>query len=315
MTFMVIGESLLDDVQRGSIHTTHPGGSPLNVAVGLARLERNVTLVTRIGDDDPGADIADYLAESGVRLYPGSIDEHPTSIAYAQLNELGNASYTFDVRSDYPLPHCDGISPKPRLVHIGSLGAHLEPGATALRSWLECLGGHSTVSYDPNVRLSMMGPQEKLLAEVDELMPFIDVVKASVDDMEAMLGPTTPEKSARFFLDRGAQLVVITMGAGGLNLVTPMVDVHVPAVNVGVVDTVGAGDSLMSSLIDGLARMSVLGGEDGEALQSISRQGLASLGAYAAAAAGITVARPGSNSPTREELAKATDLYSPDSVY
>ncbi|WP_216398187.1 PfkB family carbohydrate kinase [Arcanobacterium phocae] len=315
MSFMVIGESLLDDVQRDHTHTTHPGGSPLNVALGLARLERSVTLVTRIGNDDAGTDIAHFLTAAGVKLYPGSIDNRPTSVAHAQLDEFGNASYTFDLLSDYPMPRCDTDVTKPRLVHIGSIGAHQEPGATTLRKWLECLDGHSTVSYDPNVRMALMGPREKLVAEVDELMPYIDVVKASIEDMKEILGPTTPEQSAKFFLERGAQLVVITRGAEGLNLATPEADIHAPAVNVGVVDTVGAGDALMAALIDGLARMSVLGDEDGEALRSISRQGLASLGAYAAAAAGITVGQPGSHLPSREELAKSTELYSPDNGF
>lgn len=107
-SFMVIGESLLDEVQRGNVRTTHPGGAPLNVAAGLARLERDVTLVTRIGGDDDGETIINFLADSGVRLYPGSIDSHPTSIAHAQLDVHGNASYTFDLRSDFPQPPAGG---------------------------------------------------------------------------------------------------------------------------------------------------------------------------------------------------------------
>lgn len=101
-SFVVIGESLLDEVQRGTLRTIHPGGAPLNVAVGLARLERDVTLITRIGQDDDGETIIRFLTDSAVRLYPGSIDHHPTSTAHAQLDPHGNASYTFDVRSDFP---------------------------------------------------------------------------------------------------------------------------------------------------------------------------------------------------------------------
>lgn len=156
MSFVVIGESLIDDVEREHTRTTHPGGSPLNVAVGLARLDREVTLVTRIGDDDAGTLISDFLHESGVNLYPGSVDSHPTSTAYAQLDQHGNATYTFDLLSNYPPPAMDLIESAPRLVHIGSIGAHLEPGATVLRSWLESFNGHCTVSYDPNVRMSLM---------------------------------------------------------------------------------------------------------------------------------------------------------------
>lgn len=316
MTFLVIGESVVDEVPRDGGLTSHPGGSPLNVAVGLARLGRSTTLITRIGDDDKGELIAEYLADSGVRLHPGSIDDRPTSVARAALDASGSATYEFSLVSDYPEPPTEVteisnlVYEAPSLIHIGSLGAHLEPGAEKLRSWLEILSGTSTVSYDPNVRLSMVGPREKLRAEVDQLMEYIDIVKASDEDLDELFGDRGAERGARYFLDRRASLVVITLGGGGLQLFTKNESVHVPAAKVDVVDTVGAGDSLMSALIDGLARMSLLGREDETAIADMSHSALSSLGSYAAAAAAITVTRAGANPPTRAELSKSMDMYS-----
>lgn len=316
MSFLVIGEAVVDKVPRGDEITSHPGGSPLNVAVGLGRLGRNTTLITRIGDDDEGEIIADYLADSGVRLHPGSIDDRPTSVAKARLDEDGNATYEFSLLSDYPEPPTEVgdisnlVYAAPQLIHIGSLGAHLEPGADKLREWLKILSRTSTVSYDPNVRLSMVGPREKLVAEVDRLMEFVDVVKASNEDLGELFGDDDPQRGASYFLDRGASLVVITLGAGGVQLFTKQESAHVSAPKVDVVDTVGAGDSLMSALIDGLAKMSLLGREDETGIASMSHSSLASLGSYAAAAAAITVTRAGANPPTRAELAKSMDLYS-----
>lgn len=316
MTFLVFGESLVDEVPRGDETLSLPGGSPLNVAVGLARLGRETTLVTRIGDDDAGEIIADYLADSGVRLFPGSIDDAPTSIARAHLDSAGNARYDFSLTNDYPAPPTavtdisDLVYQAPALIHIGSIGAHLNPGADKLRSWLSIFAGTSTISYDPNVRLGVVGPREKLLAEIDELMEFVEVVKASHEDLEELFGNGDPALGARYFLDRGASLAVISMGASGLHLVTNRESVFVPAAKVDVVDTVGAGDSLMSALIDGLARMSLLGREDEAGIAGMSHSSLVSLGSYAAAAAAITVTRSGANPPTREELSKSMEMYS-----
>lgn len=320
MSSFVIGESLIDVVHDGTAEPTQlPGGSPLNVAVGLARLGRNTTLLTRIGEDELGDIIFEHLADAGVRLAPKSIDDHPTSTADAVIDESRSATYTFELHSDYPEPPVGDelaalLADPPNLVHIGSIGAHLEPGASRIKQWLKLLHDHATVTYDPNVRLGVVGPREKLLADIDSLMPFIDVVKASEDDLEELFGKVDLHAAAQYFLDAGASLVVVSQGSAGLALYTPEHTVVVPAADVKVVDTVGAGDSLMSALIDGLGRLSVLGAEERHAISHLSRSMLASLGSYAAAAAGITVTRQGANPPTRAELGAATELYSPSVV-
>lgn len=63
---LVIGEALIDIVERdGQIYDEHVGGSPLNVAVGLARLGREIDFLTYIGDDPHGQRIADYVNTAG----------------------------------------------------------------------------------------------------------------------------------------------------------------------------------------------------------------------------------------------------------
>lgn len=308
MSFVVIGEALVDEFRSGDkVHQT-PGGAPLNVAVGLGRLRRNVTLVTRIGDDEAGARIAQHLADSGVRLFPGSIDHRPTSVAHASLDENGVASYTFDLISDYPAPDDVAVLGTPALVHIGSLGAHLQPGAAVVRQWLKALHPTSTISYDPNVRMSLLGSPQRVLDDIDQFIEYVDVVKASDEDLEALLGTKDPDVGAQYFLDRDVSFVVVSQGAAGLKLFTPETTASVRAPRVTALDTIGAGDSLMSALIDGMSRMSVLGAEDRGSLAKISQQGLMSLGAYAAAAAAITVTRAGANPPTRTELNLQMDL-------
>lgn len=75
----------------------HVGGSPLNVAVGLARLGRGIDFLTYIGDDEPGRRIVDYVNESGAQLVPGSVSAERTPTGLAVLDAAGSANYLFDI--------------------------------------------------------------------------------------------------------------------------------------------------------------------------------------------------------------------------
>lgn len=95
---LVIGEALIDIVQRdGQVLGEHVGGSPLNVAVGLGRLDRGVDFLTHIADDERGRRIVEYVEASGVRLVPGSTSAARTPTAAASIDENGAATYTFDI--------------------------------------------------------------------------------------------------------------------------------------------------------------------------------------------------------------------------
>jgi len=124
----------------------------MNVAVGLGRLERDVTLATRYGHDHRGDAIASHTLASGVSLIDGAHNAPRTSSAKATLGLAdGSAEYDFDLVWDL------GAQMVPRggffHVHAGSIGATVEPGASAVEAVLrreKALG--ASVSYDPNVR-------------------------------------------------------------------------------------------------------------------------------------------------------------------
>src|SRR3954451_21687061 len=120
-TFMVAGESLVDIVlpADGGDPENAVGGSCLNVAVGLSRLDVPTTLATRIGDDDLGAMDAANAAASGVVLAPWSVvTGHTTSTATADLDAGNAATYDFDLH--WYLPRQD-LDPTTAGVHVGSL--------------------------------------------------------------------------------------------------------------------------------------------------------------------------------------------------
>ena len=141
---LVIGESLIDVVNDGAQMSEHPGGSPMNVAVGLARLGRDVELATWIGDDAHGHIITDYVAADNVHLAAASRGATRTSTATATLTG-GQASYQFDL--DWALPaihipqHC-------LVVHTGSLACGIDPG----RRVVAPDGGHSAGGLNDHLR-------------------------------------------------------------------------------------------------------------------------------------------------------------------
>ena len=98
VTVVVIGESLVDiisDPRQPEAIQVHPGGSPLNVAVGAARLGLRTSLVTHYADDRHGLVIDEHLQANGVQVINGGTA--PTSTALAELGPDGAARYTFAI--------------------------------------------------------------------------------------------------------------------------------------------------------------------------------------------------------------------------
>ncbi|MCL3776855.1 MULTISPECIES: carbohydrate kinase [unclassified Actinomyces] len=306
-TALVIGEALVDVViHPGEEPREIPGGSPANVALGLSRLGRDAELTCWIGTDARGAAIRAHLEASGVRLAPGSDGAARTSTAQATIGADRAATYVFDLDWNPPFPQHDDA---PVLVHTGSIAAVLEPGAATVRRALEEHRATATVCYDPNARPQLMGEPAAARATAESLIALSDLVKCSDEDVTWLYGVDASSDEAleavlRGWLDLGAALVVVTRGKrGALALSASGQRVEVPAdPAVVVADTVGAGDSFMGGLEDGLWCEDLVGADRREALRSIDAATLERVVRHAAAIADITVSRAGANPPTRAEL-------------
>jgi fructokinase len=148
----------------------------------------------------------------------------------------------------------------------------------------------------------LLGSPEEARPEVERLVALSDVVKVSDEDLGWLYPDRTDEDVAREWLSLGPALVVVTRGGKGVFAVTPILELHRPATSVDLVDTVGAGDSFTSGLLDGLRRADLIGGQRREALAAIDETSLVSLLDAASLIAAITCSRPGADPPTRAEL-------------
>ncbi|HET7138865.1 MAG TPA: carbohydrate kinase [Arthrobacter sp.] len=303
----VIGEGLVDVVQRASGIEAHVGGSPLNVAVGLARLDHPVQFIGRYGRDAYGDSVAAHLRASSVML-PLGPDELPTSVATAVIDDDGAATYTFDLAWELP-----GLADRlafmlqgTTLLHTGSIATMLEPGADAVLAAVEHAHPSATISFDPNCRPSIITDVDYARRQAEKFVVLADVVKASDEDLEWLYPGVDVLESARRWLSLGGSegpaMVVVTRGAAGPWGITAAGEAAIDAPRVEVADTVGAGDSFMAALLSGIVDRGLDGAQNREDLRELPAEGLAELLAHAARAAAITVSRPGANPPTRAEL-------------
>ncbi len=298
---LVVGEALVDVVHRadGSVEEL-PGGSLANVALTLGRLGRDVRLVTWLGRDDRGAAVQEWLEDSGVTLTPGSTQALSTSVATARLDEHGAAKYEFELEWD--VPSGATIAPGTLALHTGSIAAVLEPGASAVRDLVKAARPTTTITYDPNARPALMGDPALAKPRIEELVSLADVVKVSDEDIAWLVPGSDPVAVARHWLALGPAVVIVTFGGEGAVAVTEAGEQRVAAPRVDVVDTVGAGDSFMGALIDGLWEAGLLGAGRRAALRAIDAGTLASLLERCVAVAAITVSRAGANPPRRADL-------------
>jgi fructokinase len=293
---LVIGEALIDVIDG---RAEHVGGSPLNVAVGLARLGRGVDFLTHIGDDEPGHRIADYVKSAGAQIVPGSMSASRTPTAVAAIADDGSAAYSFDL--EWQLSGTPEVGP-PVFVHTGSIAAVREPGCLAVAALLDTYRTSATVTFDPNVRPSLIADRELATERIARLVERSDVVKASDEDLRWIDPDHEPEWTARAWLASGPAVVVVTRGDRGAVAWCSGGQVSVAARPAEVVDTVGAGDAFMVGLLDALWGQELLGADRRANLARIGLETLTGVLEAASLSAALTVGRAGADLPDRATL-------------
>lgn len=287
---LVVGEALIDVVEcRDRVPEEHVGGSPANVALGLGRLGLPVRLRTALARDDRGRRIADHLASSGVEVDSESFVLDRTSSAVARLSRNGDAQYEFDIewRIGAPIELGDA-----RVVHVGSIGCFIEPGAASVRQALRAWGNRARVTFDPNIRPSLTGDRAGALWITEDIAASSELVKLSVEDAGWLYPGASVDSVIERLLSKGARVVAVTLGGDGAIVASTAARVRVDHPVARVEDTVGAGDTFMAALTAAVAEGSLDSNADA----------LAAAGERAAAAAAITVSRAGADLPTRAEV-------------
>jgi len=296
----------LADTATGTSLEARIGGSPLNVAIGLARQGQPASFLGAISNDFLGERLAQALHDEGVDTSTVVRVDAPTTLGVVGLDAAGVASYSFygEGAADRQL-NIDALQRLPQAaaaIHVGSFSMVVEPIGSTLRTLISRAHQQTVISYDPNVRLNVNPDLTRWRGVLDWMLMRAHIVKISDDDL-ALLCPGV--SAADFFesaLSKGVELVVVTHGASGAAGATRSGQVTVPAMTVPVIDTVGAGDTFQAALLTWLAENDFL---RINALAGISSLRMIDALRFASTAASLTCSRRGADLPRRAELAVA----------
>ena len=282
------------------------GGSCLNVAVGLARLDVPTTLVTRVGDDELGALVVEHVRASDVALV-GGLGRRPAARRAPPPPPRRTAGGDLRLRPDLGPARARSCPPDALGVHVGSLGATLRarPASSVARPRRAgAVDADVFVSYDPNIRPFFLEDREAAWAEVLEIARLCPAGEAVRRGPAAAAARTpTSEAVCRELLAGDATELVRRSpgGSQGAIAFTEGATLPVPAPPTELVDTVGAGDSFMAATLAMLCDWGVVADGEG-ALSALDDDRVRLLVRGATAAAAVTCSRRGANPPRRREL-------------
>jgi fructokinase len=304
---VVAGDALIDltptTTVRGQLaYEPHPGGSCLNVAVGLGRLGVPTAFLARLSSDAFGQMLRAQLADSGVQPTYFVDTDDLTTLAAVHLRG-GQATYSFHAQraADRGLlaEHLMSLDPGAAL-HMGSIALVLEPVASTLDGLLQRETGRRVVSLDPNVRAGLIPDRVAYLDRFEGWVRLVDILKVSEEDLVWLYPRLSQDEVVAGWHAAGVPLVLVTHGERGAAASTPLASATVEAPQVAVVDTVGAGDAFMSGALAHLHERRLLS-RDG--LRSMGDSDLIELLRTACQVAAHTCTRAGADPPRRHELA------------
>lgn len=309
--YLVCGEALFDvfsapadaDSNRITLEAV-AGGSPFNVAIGLARLGAPVALLGGISTDHFGQRLRKLLESEGVDPSHLIDFEAPTTLAMVALSASGAPAYSFRgegcadrlVTQSHLQPLSDDI----RGIHFGSYSLVTPPIADALLALLGNEQARRLISLDPNIRLNVEPNLERWRERVEAFAAHAHMIKVSDEDLALLYPGVAPESIAKRWLTERAEVVVLTRGSQGAELFSRRHgQFYAAARTVTVRDTVGAGDTFQAALLTYLHEHQL---DTPQALATVDSSQLEQLLKFATAAAAITCSRRGPDLPHRYEI-------------
>jgi fructokinase len=307
---VVTGDALVDmtpttTVRGKAAFEPHPGGSCLNVAVGLARLEVPTAFLARLSSDAFGQMLRAHLDASGVQpAYLVDTDDL-TTLAAVHLRD-GHATYSFHAEGAADrglLPEHLGPLPLGAALHLGSIALVLEPVASTIEGLLRREAGRRVISLDPNVRPGLIPDRDAYLRRFTDWVPLVDILKVSAEDLAWLYPDRSADDVVAGWHAAGVCVVVVTHGREGASASTPVASASVTPPQVVVVDTVGAGDAFTSGALAHLHERHLLARD---ALCALDASDLTQLLEAACLVAADTCTRAGAEPPRRRDLSGPT---------
>jgi fructokinase len=310
--YLVCGEALydvfMDSHGADSRHfqmTAKVGGSPYNVAVGLARLQCAVALATQVADDVLGRHLDAQLQKEGVDRRFVRHNGKATPLALVDVDSAGRPCYSF-YGLEEALFHPDPALVKENWeridgIHLGSIPIVSGLSSSPLLELARDAPSDVLVSFDPNVRLTIEPSVARWRECVARFRQFAHFIKVSEEDLSNLYGADfDADAIANSWLTGRCSLVAVTRGERGATYYSRSQGrIEIPPVPIVIADTVGAGDSFQAATLAWLAERRCV--EPG-LFSELSAAAITELGHFAARAAAATCSQRGPEFPYREAL-------------
>jgi fructokinase len=273
-----LGEALIDfvalesgvSVSEASGFVKAPGGAPLNVAAGVAKLGVSSAFLSKVGDDPFGHYIEQTLASVGVDTSGLIFDEdYRTGLAFVSLKEDGDRDFCFfrHPSADMLYDHDDlniSVMEGGKAFQFGSITLIDEPVRSATENAAQRARDHGLlVSYDPNLRPPLWQDLTTAQIGLRSGIAFADIIKVSEEELAFLMSrkavlPETPPEPAEIVRLAEAfcreyphiQLLAVTRGAKGCYWRTRSGNTgSLQAEKVTAVDTTGAGDGFVAGML------------------------------------------------------------------
>lgn len=282
----------------------HVGGSPMNVATGLARLGHKSRYFTKLSSDLFGQRMRTHFSDNNLDVGLSIDTDLNTTLAIVETQQDGSAAYVFytDNTADVSIEPGELPASLPadvQLLHFGSYSTAVDPTSSSLMKLAARESATRVVSYDPNLRPSIEPDIDRWREVYSGYAASANIIKASDEDIESLLGKNKEEQFVADSFNHGAQVVYITRGPDGAS--GYLADGHTAqaaGVVVSVVDTVGAGDTFQAAVLHWMQREGHLNGS----AELAGGVDLAASMDFAIKAAAITCTRSGANLPYLHEL-------------
>lgn len=313
---LVCGEALIDffpnpaaATGRGALgFEAMPGGSPFNVAVGLARLGSKVAFFSKISTDAFGRLLVERLAEEGVVKDWLVRSDRPTTLSFVTVGADGAVDYVFlgegaADRSLEPAEMPGELPAEVEALHFGSFSLAVGSSAEVYADLIARESGRRTIAIDINVRPRLVGEMGAYRQRIERLISCSDIIKASTEDIAQLYGDVEIGAIAARWRALGAAVALITRGGDGAVAYTATDEIARPGWAVSVVDTVGAGDTIQAALLAGL---DAAGRLDRASVRALDTDTLGPILDRAIVAAAITCSRRGPDLPRLGDLPPAS---------
>lgn len=267
MPALCLGEAIVDLVcerpvrswEEADAFVPHFGGAVANVAVVAARLGAGVALAGGAGDDPWGRWLRARLLEARVELrWFRLVDGLATPIAFVAIDRRGEPAYQIygdgiaaTVRAaGQDLPDAAGESDA--LFFSSNTLAGAGERRLTLLARERALAAGRPVCFDPNLRLHRWESVDDAVRACRECIEGTFLVRCNHEEARLLTGEEDPDRAARRLVMDGAEVAVVTLGPDGA-LARGGVDADVPGRPARAISTVGAGDTLMGTLLGRLA--------------------------------------------------------------